>query len=217
MKKTKRVPVSIYAYNKIKTAILNNELMPGEKLVEASLAETLNMSRTPIREALRQLEQEGFVTYYPQKGSIVSHISTTLAQELYEVREVLEGLAVRLICERADDIELVILKNIVDEMGEVISNKDYSTHVSLQKKWTENIILLAKNKILQDKLTSLNEHLARLRKISLANPDQNLEAYDEIVLTLSAIMDRDPMRAEKLARQHVINAKKRYYQYINLL
>jgi len=56
-----------------------------------------------------------------------------------------------------------------------------------------------------------------LRKISLANPDQNLEAYDEIVLTLSAIMDRDPMRAEKLARQHVINAKKRYYQYINLL
>jgi len=91
MKDMKRVPVSIYAYNKIKAAILNNELMSGEKLVEESLAESLKISRIPIRGALRQLEQEGFVTYYPQRGSIVSHVSASLAQELYEVREVLSG------------------------------------------------------------------------------------------------------------------------------
>ncbi|WP_237660508.1 FCD domain-containing protein [Tepidanaerobacter sp. GT38] len=108
-----------------------------------------------------------------------------------------------------------ILNNIVDEMSMAVANKDYSTHVSLQKKWTESIIF-AKNNILKDKLTSLNEHLARLRKISLANPEQNLEAYDEIVLTLSAILERNPAKAENLARQHVANAKRRYYNYINV-
>ena len=132
------------------------------------------------------------------------------------MREVLEGLAVRLICERAGDKDLEILKNIVNEMRMAIANKDYNTHVHLQKKWTENIILLADNKILKDKLTSLNEHLARLRKISLANPEQNQEAYNEIVLTLSAILERNPVKAENLARRHVANAKRRYYHYINI-
>lgn len=215
MYKTKsKLPASVIVYEKIKANILNNELKPGIKLVESNLAQNLNVSRTPVREALRQLEQDGLITYEPQKGSTVSDISIKNAHELYEVREVLEGLAIRLLCINLSNENMNRLKDIVLMMDESVVENNYSEHILLHKKWTEMIVELTENSILKNDLISLNENLSRLRKISLSNVQQNLDAYVETKSIFKAIENKDPDESEKLARMHVKKAKERFNQNI---
>lgn len=209
-----KLPASVIVYEKIKSNILNNELKPGVKLVESNLAQNLNVSRTPVREALRQLEQDGLVTYEPQKGSTVSHVSITNAHELYEVREVLEGLAIRLLCINLSNEKINRLKDVIIMMDEAVAKNNYSEHILLHKKWTEMIVELTENSILKNDLISLNENLSRLRKISLSNTQQNLDAYVETKNIFKAMENRDPDESEKLARMHVRKAKERFNQNI---
>ena len=211
------IPASIKAYKKIKADILSNKLKPGVKLVEANLAEQLNISRTPVREALRQLDQDGFVIYTPQRGSIVSQISLEHAQELYEVREVLEGLAIKLICINITEEEITIFKEITVKMEQAIANKDYSEHVLLHKKWTETLLSLTKNNTLKDILIDVNESLGRFRMISLSNTQQNLDAFNEIKEIMKAMEKTDSDECERLARIHVKNAWIRFNTNMNLM
>ena len=205
-----KISMSKKVYIKLKSDILENRLKPGEKLIEENLAEELRVSRTPVREALKQLDQDGLVTYYPRKGSVVSQISIKDAQELYEVREALEGLAIKNICLNMDSQDVKILENIVSNMDEAINKDDYETMKILHKKWTEATLLLTKNDLLKDYLVAVTENLGRLRKISLYEPEQTLEAYRETKEILHAIVNRDADTSEVLARIHVKNARKRF-------
>ena len=209
-----KLPASVMVYEKIKSSILNNKLQPGVKLVESDLAKMLNVSRTPVREALRQLEQDGLVTYEPQKGSTVSHVSIAYAHELYDVREVLEGLAIRLLCINLSTKDMNKLKGIILMMDKTVINNNYNKHILLHKKWTELIVDLTENRILKNNLITLNENLSRLRKISLSNTQQNLDAYKETKNIFKAMENRDPDQSERYARMHVKKAKERFNQNI---
>lgn len=202
--------ISGQVYEKLKIDILNNILKPGEKLVESEIAEECEVSRTPVREALKLLEQDGLVTYFPRRGSIVSEISVNDALELYEVREYLEGLAIKLICLNLNRKDIKKFEEIVFEMEKSIKEKNYENLYKLHSNWTETIIDLTKNKYLKDQMIVLFEKLDRLRRISLYNNKHTSEAYEETRDILQAIIDGDELESEKLARQHVKNAKERF-------
>ena len=116
----KRTPHSQIVYDKLKTEIIENILKPSEKLIEEDLARKLEVSRTPIREALKQLEQEGLVTYFPRRGYIVSEISIEDASDIYEIREVLEGLAIKHICINSRKEAVKKFELIISEMDRCI-------------------------------------------------------------------------------------------------
>ncbi|WP_312906251.1 GntR family transcriptional regulator [Tissierella praeacuta] len=203
-------PISEEVYGKLKLNILKNQLKPGERLVESDIAKKLKVSRTPVREALKQLEQDGLVTYFPRRGSIVSEISIRDALELYEVREYLEGLMIRLICTNIRRSDVKLLEEIVQDMENSIKAENYDSLFSLHAKWTETIIDLTTNKQLKNQMIVLNENLGRLRKISLYNFNHTIAAYDETRDILEAIISGDEDESERLARLHVRNAKQRF-------
>lgn len=210
------LPISHEVYKKIKHDILENNLKPGEKLIEEDLAAELNVSRTPIREALKQLDQDGLVTYFPRKGSIVSEISLKDAEELYEVREVIEGLAVRLICLNISRPDLEELKEIVSKMGEAMAANNAEYMIALHKEWSEATLMMVPSGLLKNYLTSIMENLGRLRKISLYMPEQSFDAYKETRDILHAIVENNPDESERLTRLHVRNAKRRFKKNISL-
>ncbi|WP_313755899.1 GntR family transcriptional regulator [Tissierella sp.] len=203
-------PISEEVYGKLKLNILKNQLKPGERLVESDIAKKLKVSRTPVREALKQLEQDGLVTYFPRRGSIVSEISIGDALELYEVREYLEGLTIRLICTNIRRSDVKLLEEIVQDMENSIKAKNYDNLLSLHAKWTETIIDLTTNKQLKNQMIVLNENLGRLRKISLYNLNHTIAAYHETRDILGAIINGDEDESERLARLHVRNARQRF-------
>lgn len=208
-------PMSERVYDKLKIDILNNKLKPGEKLIETDIAEEFDVSRTPIREALKQLEQDGLITYFPQRGSVVSEISIEDALELYEVREYLEGLSIKLICLNVNRKEIKKFEEIILEMEESIGKKDYEKLYKLHSDWTETIIQLTVNKYLKTQMIGLFENLERLRRISLYNIKHTTVAYEETRDILQAIIDGDELESERLARLHVRNARKRFIANIN--
>lgn len=208
--------MSEIVYLKLKSDILENRLKPGVKLVEENLANEFNVSRTPVREALKQLDQDGLITYFTRKGSIVSQISLKDAQELYEVREVLEGLAIKQICLSMDSQSLRILEDIVAKMDEAIENNDYEMMKILHSQWTEAILSLVKNDLLKNNLVAITKNLVRLRKISLFETTQSIDAYRETKKILNAIIKSDADESENLARLHVRNAKKRFEKSFNI-
>jgi len=205
-----KVSMGNTVYLKIKEDILNNKLKPGEKLVEENLAEEFCVSRTPVREALKQLDKDGLVTYYPRRGSFVSEISINDLQELYDVREVLEGLAIKHICMNIGFQNIKLLEDIVKNMDEATKVGDFETMKSLHKEWTEATLLLTKNNVLKNYLVAVTKNLVRLRKISLHEPEQSIDAYKETKDILDAIIKNDPEESERLARLHVKNARKRF-------
>lgn len=208
-------PISLKVYEKLKSDIINNKLKPGEKLIECDIAADLKVSRTPIREALKQLEQEGFVTYFPRRGSIVSKISIEEAMEIYEVREYLESLSIKLICTSISRKDIKLLEKIVKEMEESIEKKDYDNLYRLHTKWTDTVINFTTNKYLKAQMINLYQHLDRLRRVSLYKSKHAMQAYEETKDILQAIIDGDEIKSERLARHHVRNASKRFIENIN--
>ena len=199
-------------YDILKSEILENKLKPGEKLVEMEISKRLNVSRTHVREALKQLEQERFVTNFPRKGSIVSEISVHDAIEIYEVREYLEGLLIKQLCLNVSRRDIKELEIIVDDMEKTISKNDRPNLYKLHSEWTEKIVELSSNEFLKSQINVVYENLERLRSVSLYKWEHMVEAYNETKNILEAIIDGDEVKAEKLARTHVINAKNRFIE-----
>ena len=112
------------ALNAIRDSILNGTLRPGQQLVQAEIAAQMNVSRAPVREALRHLEEEGLVESIPYRGTFVSKVTRRDILELYSLRGALEGLAVRLIIQSSRDEGLSELESIVSRMAEAAEARD---------------------------------------------------------------------------------------------
>ena len=110
--------------DRLREAILNQYFTPGDRLIERELCELTGVSRTSVREALRQLESEGLIETIPNRGPIVASVSVVDAQHIYEVREVLEGLAARLFVERASDDEIEALIRHQERLVSAIRKRD---------------------------------------------------------------------------------------------
>lgn len=189
----------------IRQAILDFRLKPGQRLVERELIEQLGVSRTTIREVLRQLTTEGLVTVIPQKGAVVTAPSPEEAADIYEMRAALEGLAVRRFVERATPEEIAALRSTYESMVRVL-NEDGDIHAHLGAKDAFYAVLLGSSSSIEQVLGGLQARVRLLRATSLGAPGRRAEAIAEIGALLEAIEERDADRAAEACMLHVRRA-----------
>ncbi|MGL5314374.1 MAG: GntR family transcriptional regulator [Peptostreptococcaceae bacterium] len=200
-------PIREIVLYELRNAIFENKLKPGDRLVENIIATQMGVSRTPVREALRQLEIEGLATNMPRKGTVVKGLSQEDALEIYDLREVLEGLAVRNACLNISRVEIRRLKEILDNMEQNIKDIDHDGYLKAHREFNDIILNASKNKRLIEKLEHIYEYVKSLRKVSLLSEDRRHIALEEHRRIVEAIEDGNEDVAEREARLHVVNAK----------
>lgn len=156
-------PLVDRAYTQIRDAIAGLKLQPGQPLTEASLAEWLGVGRTPVREALLRLKDEGLVVSIPRKSYFVSMISASEAQEIYEMLEGLEGEAGKLAAERATAENLSRLEAAVQGMEEAFAGDDLDAWAAADDAVHEIILEMAMNKQIQRTVQSLKVRIKRMQ------------------------------------------------------
>jgi len=197
-------PLREMVFESLREAIILGRLRPGERLMEIQLAEEMGVSRTPVREAIRKLELEGFVVMVPRKGAYVAGVSIKDIADVFEVRAALEGLAAGLAAERITEDEMDLLeKAIVKISGE----EDILTVVKADSGFHDLIYKASRNHRLTQIITHLQEQINRFRLTSLSVPGRLKIAVDEHKLIIEAICDRNVDLAHSLASEHMENAE----------
>ncbi|MGE0852664.1 MAG: GntR family transcriptional regulator [Hyphomicrobiaceae bacterium] len=194
-------------YLKLREMIFSGQLHPNERLVESDLAERLNVSRTPVREALHRLVSEGLVAEAFRKGYVVAEFSAEFIIDNYTVREVLEGLAARLAAMHASELEIVQLDVKLDAIAEASRANDVATVADHNMTFQMLIAKASRNVLLGSVLVTLQDRLRMLRGYNFHVKGRREEALKEQRELLKAIRARDSERAEHLARLHVRNAR----------
>ena len=157
------LPLRDVVFQTLRNAILKGELKPGERLMEIQLAQKLGVSRTPVREALRKLDLEGLVIMIPRRGAIVADITVQDLNDVLEVRQALEELAVRKACDCATDEQLKALKQAANDFKRCTESEDLLGCVEADMEFHEIIYAATNNKRLQQMLLNLREQMYRYR------------------------------------------------------
>jgi len=200
-------PLRELVFDAIREAILDGTLAPGERLMEAQLAEELGVSRTPVREAIRQLELAGFVVMIPRRGAYVADISLKDVAEVFEIRGALEGLAAALAAERASDEEIEQLERLLVEIANCVEEKDVNRMVELDTRFHDYLYKASRNERLGQILSSLREQIQRFRTRTLSNPARMRVALEEHRSLVEALAARDAEAAARAASQHIESAE----------
>ena len=190
----------------IEEAILNGKYRPGESLTESRLAGELGVSRTPIREALTQLEHEGLVQLIPNKGALVTGISQKDIQDIYAIRMLIEGLAARWAAENISQDELRELQEAIDLEEFYTSKGDIERLMDLDSNFHQVIYRASKSRPLQYMLHTFHHSIQHARSQSIAAPGRARQALKEHKAILHAIRERDGDKAESLTAEHISNA-----------
>lgn len=193
------------AYQKLRQAIQSGELKPGQRVMEVEIAEWLDISRTPVRDALRRLESDGILEMEPRNGLVVGSISRQATLELYVMREVLEGTAARLCARNASDIELLELQELVKREARL--QDDAEALVRHNRQFHEAVHRGAHNRYLEKSLSAVNDSMWLLGKSQMLLPERAKEAVAEHAELFAAIERRDADAAEEVARRHVRSAR----------
>lgn len=199
-------PLRELVFETLREAIIQGRLRPGERLMEVQLAEEMGVSRTPVREAIRKLELEGFVVMVPRKGAYVAGISTKDIADVFEVRAALEALAAGLAAERITEEELEELERLLVEAQEA-STRDLQALVEVDARFHELIYKASRNQKLIQIITNLTDQIQRFRLTSLSRPGRYKHAMEEHKKIVEAISERNVELAQALAREHIENAE----------
>lgn len=193
----------------LRAAILDFRLAPGQRLVERELIEQLGVSRTTVREALRELTSEGLVTVVPQRGAVVAAPSLAEAEDLYEIRAVLESLLVERFVERASDEQIEQLGDAVEEFARATAGtSDIRTILDSKDSFYEVVIEGAASPALQSIVESLQARVRLLRATSMGEPGRAEEAAEELRRVVVAARQRKAAEAARACATHVRNAAK---------
>jgi DNA-binding GntR family transcriptional regulator len=197
-------PSASNAYDLLLAQIEDGGLPPGTRLREAELAERLQISRTPVREALKRLELQGLVVHEPHHGAIVATLDYGQVAELYLMREVLEGTAARLAAQHATEVEIAVLGEMV-ERDRAIAGQPLEL-ARTNRLFHRQVRDAARNRFLGQILENLRLSLALLANTTLAAPGRGPTSVEEHAAIVARIAARDPDGAESAARQHILNA-----------
>lgn len=192
-------------YEMLKQAILSGELEPGQPLVETALAEWCEVSRTPIREALTRLEQDGLVDR-TDRGMVVRERSPEEILDIYETRLALEAMAGRSAAERRTAHDLRLLKRLLQRCDETPA-KDVAGMAEINRQFHRAVWRASHNESLIDLLERLNLHLARYPETTLAYTGRWKAARREHAQLVAAIEKRDGAAAHDIALRHFTEAR----------
>ncbi|MGH7826894.1 MAG: GntR family transcriptional regulator [Candidatus Binatia bacterium] len=201
--------LSARVYQQIKHLILNNEVLPGQKLHHQELSERLGVSRTPVREALTRLVQEGYVSFLPNRGFTCKEIRMQEAEELYELREAVEAFAVEKAIENLTDSALNQLREKMELYGEDVRNRFTRERLMYDQEVHLEIAQLAGNEMLKQTLRHVFERIVLKRRTDgLYDPARGITAHEEHMTLLKAMEKRDIQQAVNIIRAHIQQGKK---------
>ena len=190
--------LSARVYNHIRDGILAGTFAKGDELKEKNIGDELGVSRTPVREALRQLELEGLVSIIPNKGAFVEGVSTDDIRDIYEIRALLEGLCARW----AAMEENIYLTEFHEKKGNA------KKLLELDNRFHELLYEAGGSKELMRVLKDYHEYVGRVRKVTLGETKRAKNSTHEHKQICEAIKNHDALLAEKCAREHINNSKK---------
>ena len=193
-------------FQQLKNSILAGEFENGAELREIALAKKLGVSRTPVREALRQLEQEGLVEIYPNRGAYVKGITYKDVEDIFRIRARLEGLCAEMAVssithEQLDKLdEIILLSKFYEE------KKDMEHLLKMDSQFHEVLFESCGSKMLENQLKDYHQYVQKARLRSLKRQERAKKSTQEHEEILLAIKDRDAKRADELATRHILNA-----------
>ena len=188
----------------LREAIRSGVLKPGERLMEIQLADELGDSRTPVREAMRKLELEGYVIMLPRRGTYVANISIRDINEVFEIRTTLDALASGLAAERITEEEL---EQLLVSIGENIETRNMKKVVEDDMEFHDILYKASRNQRLVGIISNLREQMTRFRSMSMSYPGRLKKTLEEHSRLVEAIAQRDVELAQKLAVEHMENSE----------
>ena len=199
--------VTDWVYEEIRGAIVDLRLEPGAPLREAAIATQLGVSKTPVREALGRLEQEGLVEATSFKGAVVTDYSERDLQEIYELRELLEGVAVRAAATEADDATLVALHDVIERSRAARDTDDLVLLAELLGRFDQIIFEQVENARIRNLIETLRAHLTRIGKLTEEIPGRVEASVEEHAAIVEAIARGDADEAERAMRVHIASVR----------
>jgi DNA-binding GntR family transcriptional regulator len=203
-------PLRLEVLDVLRRWIITGRLQPGARMIEREIIEMTGVSRTVIREVLRQLETEGLVDVVPNKGAIVRKLSADEARDLYAIRAVLEGLAARMFVESHSDADLKALKKELDATVKAYDSDDPERLLEVKNRFYAVLFTGARSDTLSKMLAGLHARIWRWRALGLSHPLRSTERSKQSIAGLkklyAAVSKRDGDLAEQIARSEVTKA-----------
>lgn len=193
-------------FNTLREDILAGNYAEREELKEAAISKELGVSRTPVREALRQLELEGLVSIIPNKGAYVNGITAEDIYDIYVIRSYLEGLCARWACEHITKEQLEELEEIVYLSSFHIKKEHWDQIFELDNRFHLSLYEACGSKVLQHILADYHHYVERVRKITLSSQERANKASEEHGAILEALKQKDEKTAERLANEHIFQS-----------
>lgn len=193
-------------FHKIRDDILNGKYKEHDELREATIGEELGVSRTPVREAFRQLELEGLIHIVPNKGAYVTGITSKDVRDIYMIRAQLEGLCAKWATEHISEAQMQEMEENV-YLAEFHAAKGHTEQIaSLDNRFHEIMYEACASKMLEHSLKDFHQYVYRIRKQTLAQGARSSASNDEHRKIMEAIKEKDGERACELAKIHMLNA-----------
>ncbi len=187
----------------LRRSIAEGSLTPGERIIEAEIATALGVSRSPVREAIIRLAQEGLITILPYRGAIVAQLTRERFKQLLDFRLALEELAVTLVITRASDDEIRTLHQTVDLLRDAMRSRNHSEGMELNFLAHERLIVLAENDFLKASYQATATLMRTYMRMTSMHYRNTHELADEHERIIEALLARDTDRARAMMREHI--------------
>lgn len=202
---TEQLSLPSMVFRRIKEDILDGRYKENEELREVTLGKELGVSRTPVREALRQLQLEGLVEIIPNRGAFVKGITAKDVEDIYNIRARLEGLCAKMAAKSISQEQLDHLTEIVLLAKFYEQQDDYAHLAAMDSQFHEVLYEACGSKMLQNLLTDYHQYVHRVRRHSLEHQERAAKSTLEHEEILNAIRKRDMQLADELATKHILN------------
>lgn len=203
-------PIRDVIHETLRQAIFEGKLKAGERLVESDLAEKMNVSRTPVREAIRKLEAEGLVEHLPRKGAEVREFTQAEIVEIYSIRRALEALAITYTVKNITEKEIEYLKKLIKKMSKLTEKNDTENLFDVCQEFNNILMNSCKMPRLIKLINTYQEYLKRFRFVTMASSERKQAAQRDHEEILEAIIARDEEWAEKIVKAHLQRALNAY-------
>ena len=192
-----------HVFENLKKAIIKGDILPGSRLIESRLAETLGISRTPVREAIHKLEREGYLRKLPRGGFSLLGLSRDEVEETFGIRGVLESYAARLAAEKHQPSDLEPLEQKIKIYQKHLDSKDLDALTDINTEFHDLLYALSKNPKLIKMINNLQDQIYRFRQLILKDEKMARMSNDDHKDMLARIRQRDAEGVEQLVREHL--------------
>ena len=196
-----------HVFESLKHSIVRGKISSGEWLVESHIAETLGISRTPVREAIHKLEREGLIERQPRGGFTVLGLNRDDIEETFGIRSVLEGYAARLAAVKHETQELKDLENKIDEFQKALDRKKMNLLPTINTEFHDLLYSLSKSPKLINMINGLRDQIYRYREMILKEKKFATTSNLDHKKMLEHIRKRDAEGAERLVRDHILRGQ----------